>query len=72
MWDEGEGIPAAALRHVFEPFYRVDEARARDDGGAGLGLAIVHALVEAHSGTATITSQPGRGTQVRLTLPTAP
>jgi len=64
--DEGEGIPAAAGDRVFEPFYRGDAARAED--GAGLGLAISKAIVEAHGGK--IWLEPGTpGTRVTFTLP---
>ena len=63
--DEGEGIPPASGERVFEPFYRADPSRA--DGGAGLGLAISKAIVEAHGGR--IWLEPGTpGTRVRFTL----
>jgi signal transduction histidine kinase len=55
----GEGIPAADLPHVFERFYRVDKARGRDDGGAGIGLAIVQQLVEAADGRVGAESSAG-------------
>ena len=48
--DHGPGVPAAALDHLFEPFYRVDEARARDTGGSGIGLAICQRVVQLHGG----------------------
>lgn len=70
--DTGSGIPAAALPHVFERFYRADPARARQhaqSGGSGLGLSIARELVEAHHGIITITSQPGAGTTVTIRLP---
>ena len=68
--DTGEGIPAEHLPHLFERFYRVDAARDRDRGGAGIGLAIAKALVEAHGGHITATSDgPGMGTTFTISLP---
>lgn len=67
--DDGEGIPAEHLPHVFERFYRTDAARDRDHGGSGIGLAIVKALVEAHGGGIGVASSKA-GTTVTITLPT--
>jgi len=67
--DSGSGIPAEHLAHIWDRFYRPDEARHRGQGGAGLGLAIVKSLVEAHGGTVAMASQVGRGTRVRISLP---
>ena len=71
LWveDTGTGITAEHLPRVFDRFYRVDEGRTRDRGGAGLGLGICRAIAEAHGGTIGITSQPGSGTRVELMLP---
>jgi two-component system, OmpR family, phosphate regulon sensor histidine kinase PhoR len=67
--DTGEGIPAAELPRVFERFYRVDKARARQTGGTGLGLAIVRHVAEAHGGTVRADSELARGTTFTVTLP---
>jgi signal transduction histidine kinase len=67
--DTGAGIAPEHLPHVFERFYRADPARARSDGGAGLGLAICQWIVRAHGGEVRATSAPGRGTTVTVTLP---
>ena len=67
--DTGEGIPAGELPRVFERFYRVDKARARQTGGTGLGLAIVRHVAEAHGGTVRVDSELARGTTFTVTLP---
>ncbi len=67
--DSGPGLGAEEAAHVFERFYRGDPSRSRDHGGAGLGLAIVAAIVEAHAGTVAAESAPGAGTTFRVTLP---
>lgn len=68
--DDGRGIPAVELPHVFERFFRVDRSRARRRG-TGLGLAITRHIVEAHGGRIAIRSQVDRGTIVTFTLPLA-
>ncbi len=70
--DQGEGIPEAALPHVFDRFYRADRSRSRNSGGAGLGLSICRAIVERSSGTIRIQSTVGAGTEVIVTLPVKP
>lgn len=67
--DEGIGIPEEDLPHVTERFYRVNKARSRADGGAGLGLSIVKQLVKQHNGTLSIKSATGEGTLVTISLP---
>ncbi|MBV9281077.1 MAG: HAMP domain-containing protein [Chloroflexi bacterium] len=69
--DTGEGIPAEHLPFVFERFYRVDQARTRSGGGAGLGLAIVREFVELMGGRVTVESEPGEGSCFRVFLPRA-
>ena len=69
--DNGEGIPATALPHLFERFYRGDTARDRDHGGAGIGLTISRAITEAHGGRLTAESDgPGSGSRFTISLPT--
>ena len=65
--DDGPGFPPALVPHAFERFTRADEARQRD-GGAGLGLALVHAIVTAHGGTVSLASVPG-DTTIAVRLP---
>ncbi|MDE2765042.1 MAG: HAMP domain-containing sensor histidine kinase, partial [Chloroflexota bacterium] len=65
--DDGIGIDAADLPHVFERFYRTDQSRSRGIGGAGLGLAITRAIVEAHGGAVSVASD-GRGQGVSVTF----
>jgi two-component system phosphate regulon sensor histidine kinase PhoR len=67
--DTGEGIPPADLQRIFERFYRVDKARARESGGTGLGLSIVKHAVESQGGSITVTSKLGTGSQFCIRLP---
>ena len=70
--DQGPGLHPDQAEHVFERFYRADQARTRKAGGTGLGLAIVAALVAAHDGTVALQTAPGQGATFRITLPLAP
>ncbi|OGW85241.1 MAG: hypothetical protein A3C35_04735 [Omnitrophica bacterium RIFCSPHIGHO2_02_FULL_46_11] len=70
--DTGVGIAREAIPRVFERFFRVDEARSREAGGAGLGLSIVKHIIEAHGGTVSCNSELGKGSQFFFTLPIHP
>jgi two-component system, OmpR family, sensor kinase len=71
--DEGPGMQPEDAARVFERFWRVDPARTRKNGGAGLGLAIVAAIADAHGGRAEVDTEPGKGAAFRVHLPlTAP
>ncbi|WP_071659677.1 sensor histidine kinase, partial [Streptomyces humi] len=70
--DDGHGIAPDDRARVFERFVRLDEARGRDDGGAGLGLAIARDVVRSHGGDLTVTDAPEGGAAFRITLPSAP
>jgi len=67
--DDGPGIPEADRLRVFDRFTRLDEARGRADGGAGLGLAVVRRVVEQHGGTVAIFDSPLGGARFEVRLP---
>ena len=67
--ETGVGIPPESLAHIFERFYRVDKARSRSSGGSGLGLSIVHSMVERNDGTITVDSVPHQGSVFTVTFP---
>ena len=67
--DTGTGIPESALPSIFNRFYRVDKARSRQAGGAGLGLSIVHEMVGRNFGTIEVTSKVGEGSRFTVTFP---
>ncbi len=69
--DQGPGVPEEALDHLFEPFYRVDEARARKTGGSGVGLAICQRVVEAHGGAVRACHNTPTGLIVEIKIPEA-
>ncbi|AAF10322.1 sensor histidine kinase [Deinococcus radiodurans] len=66
--DDGPGIPAEHLSRLFDRFYRVEDSRSRDQGGAGLGLSIAHSIVDAHGGRIWLESEVGRGTVAHVQL----
>jgi two-component system OmpR family sensor kinase len=65
--DQGQGLAPDEVDRIFERFYRADAARSQ--GGIGLGLAIVAALVAAHGGTVEVETEPGHGATFRISLP---
>jgi len=67
--DNGPGIPAEDLPHIFERFYRVEKGRSREKGGTGLGLSIVKHIVQLHGGRVWVESAPGQGTAFFLSIP---
>ena len=69
--DTGAGIDPADAERIFEPFVRLDTARARDTGGAGLGLAIARSIVVSHGGTLSVESTLGAGSRFTIRLPLA-
>jgi signal transduction histidine kinase len=69
--DTGVGIERQHLPRLFERFYRVDQARSREDGGTGIGLAIARWVVEAHGGRIRVESRPGKGSTFMFDLPVA-
>jgi two-component system phosphate regulon sensor histidine kinase PhoR len=69
--DNGGGIPAEDLQHIFERFYRVEKGRSRETGGTGLGLSIVKHIVQLHGGRVWAESQEGQGLTILIRLPRA-
>lgn len=67
--DNGIGIPAEDINHIFDRFYRVDKARTRNMGGTGLGLSIVKEIVQGHDGKIELTSEINKGTTLRIGIP---
>jgi len=67
--DDGIGIPAAHREDVFRPFYRLDESRNRDEGGAGLGLAIARDIARSHGGDITLSDSPMGGLRAAVRIP---
>lgn len=66
--DQGCGIPQEHLHKITEPFYRVDKSRSRQQGGAGLGLALVKTILDAHHASIAFDSEPGKGTSVTISI----
>ena len=67
--DTGIGIPSSAIPHVFDRFFRADEARSREDGGAGLGLSIVKSICSLHGAEVEVDSDLGSGSCIRVKFP---
>jgi signal transduction histidine kinase len=67
--DQGPGIPREHRERIFDRFFRIDEARSREAGGAGLGLAIAKWAVDVHGGQITVDERPGGGSEFRIVLP---
>lgn len=66
--DTGYGIPEEFQQRVFEPFFRIDKSRSRQMGGSGLGLALVHLIVDRHGGSVKVASSSSSGTVIRVVL----
>jgi signal transduction histidine kinase len=70
--DDGRGIPAADRQRIFDRFTRLDDGRARDRGGAGLGLAVVRSIAVGHRGRVWVGDSPSGGARFVVELPVAP
>jgi signal transduction histidine kinase len=67
--DEGPGVAPDELENIFQPFYRIDQSRSRDNGGTGLGLSIAQSIIHQHGGTIDAENLSQRGLRVTVTLP---
>lgn len=70
--DSGPGVPEDALEQIFQPFYRIDDARNRQTGGAGLGLSIADRAIRLHGGRVRASNRPEGGLEVEIRIPAAP
>lgn len=70
--DSGPGVPEEDLERIFQPFYRIDDARNRKTGGAGLGLSIAARALRLHGGRVSASNRPGGGLEVEIRMPAAP
>jgi two-component system sensor histidine kinase CpxA len=70
--DSGPGVPNEALQKIFEPFYRLDDARNRQTGGAGLGLSIADRAIRLHGGQLRASNRKEGGLQVEIRIPASP
>ena len=70
--DSGPGVPDEALQKIFEPFYRLDDARNRQTGGAGLGLSIADRAIRLHGGQLRASNRKEGGLEVEIRIPAAP
>ena len=68
--DNGIGIEAEAVGHIFEPFFRADQSRSQKIPGSGLGLAVVKMILDKHEGEISVESQAGKGTRFEICLKT--
>lgn len=67
--DEGKGIAEQDINHIFELFYRGEEARKNQVRGSGIGLSLVKKIIDAHQGNISLKSEPGKGSIFSITLP---
>src|SRR5208283_957753 len=70
--DFGPGVPNEALQKIFEPFYRIDDARNRETGGAGLGLSIADRAIRLHGGQLRASNRKEGGLEVEIRIPAGP
>ena len=67
--DDGPGVPEDEIEQIFKPFYRVSQARDRESGGAGLGLAITENAIRQHHGKIVASNRETHGLQITITIP---
>ena len=67
--DNGVGMSRRAVKKIFKMFYQVDRSLSRGTNGCGLGLAIVKFIVDAHKGTISVKSKPGKGSELKVIIP---
>lgn len=70
--DNGRGIPREEISRITEAFYMVDKSRSRKEGGAGIGMALCHKIIQLHGGVLQTDSRLGEGTVIKVTFPPEP